>query len=374
MRHQAVKQDRLPERAGSSPEGQEQSAPSPSVTSTARATIVRVAIVGLFVIALLYTLDFAHAVLIPIVAAMLLGTVLSPVVDYLDRRHVPAPLSAAVLVVALVLVIAGTARAIAEPLSEWLELLPTTMSTLWTAFVHWWSGMSHKMGIAAANAAVTPQVTAQGLSWTGSLMVLLQQVVAGTLVALILLYFILATQGLFTLKLVRVIPRLRDKVRAVEIIKTVRREISTYFLTITLINIGLGACTALAMYLLNMPTPILWGVMATLFNFVPYLGPVAALTVLTLAAYHTFGTVGQIIAVPAVFSGLILLEGQILSPHIVGRRLQCNPVVVFGSFAIWGWLWGVAGLIVAVPILVVLKTFFQHIPSFAPLAEFLSRD
>jgi len=366
MRDHAVRHDRLTERVRSLPEKQEeaQSAPSPPITSTARATIVRVAIVGLFVIALLYTLDFAHAVLIPIVAAVLLGTVLSPVIDYLDRRHVPAPLSAALLVIGLVLIIAGIARAIAEPLSEWLDLLPATMNTLGTGFVHWWSGMSHKMGIAAttsaANAAVSPQVTAQGLSWT--------------LVAVILLYFILATQGLFTLKLVRVIPRLHDKVRAVEIIKTVRREISIYFLTITLINIGLGVCTALAMYLLDMPTPILWGVMATLFNFVPYLGPVTGLTVLTLAAFHTFGTSGQIIAVPAVFCTLILLEGQILSPHIVGRRLQCNPVVVFGSFAVWGWLWGVAGLIVAVPILVVLKTFFRHIPSFAPLAEFLSRD
>jgi len=355
-----------------------QPAASNLLASTTRATIVRVSIVGLFVIAVLHTLDFAHAVLIPIVAAILLGTVLSPVVDYLDRRHVPAPLTAALLVVALVLVIAGTARAIAEPLSQWLELLPTTVSTLWSGFVHWWSGMSHKMGITAttgaANAAVSPQVTAQGLSWTGSLMVLLQEIVAGTLVVLILLYFILAAQGLFTLKLVRVIPRLHDKVRAVEIIKTVRREISTYFLTITLINIGLGACTALAMYLLGMPTPMLWGVMATLFNFVPYLGPLSGLAVLTLAAFHSFGTAGQIVAVPAVFCGLILLEGQILSPHIVGRRLECNPVVVFGSFAIWGWLWGVAGLIVAVPLLVVLKTFFHHIPSFAPLEEFLSRD
>jgi len=128
------------------------------------------------------------------------------------------------------------------------------------------------------------------------------------------------------------------------------------------------------MYLLDMPTPMLWGVMATLFNFVPYLGPVTGLTVLTLAAYHTFHTAGQMIAVPAVFCGFILREVQILSPHIVGRRLQCNPVVVFGSFAVWGWLWGVAGLIVAVPILVVLKTFSQHIPSFAPLAEFLSQE
>lgn len=141
MRDHAVRHDRLTERVRSLPEKQEeaQSAPSPPITSTARATIVRVAIVGLFVIALLYTLDFAHAVLIPIVAAVLLGTVLSPVIDYLDRRHVPAPLSAALLVIGLVLIIAGIARAIAEPLSEWLDLLPATMNTLGTGFVHWLS-------------------------------------------------------------------------------------------------------------------------------------------------------------------------------------------------------------------------------------------
>jgi predicted PurR-regulated permease PerM len=338
---------------------------------------VRVSIIGLFVIAVLYTLDFAHAVLIPIVAAMLLATVLSPLVEYLDRRHIPAPLGAALLVIALVLIVIGVARAIADPLSEWLDYLPATASAAWTGFRHWWTGVTHVMGIPAPRAtdpAVTPQVAAQGLSLTGSVMVLVKEIVAGTLAALILLYFILSSQKLFTLKLVRVIPRLRDKVRAVEIIKTVRHEVSRYFLTITLINIGLGVCTAVAMAVLGLPTPMLWGVMAALFNFVPYLGPMTALAVLTLAALHSFDAVGQIIAVPLVFGGLILLEGQILSPLIVGRRLECNPVVVFGSFAIWGWLWGVAGLIVAVPMLVVLKTVCHHVPSFASLEEFLSRD
>ena len=338
---------------------------------------MRVAIVGLFVIAVLHTLDFAHAVLIPIVAAALLATVLSPVVEYLDRRHVPAPIGAALLVAGLVLIIIGIGWAIAAPLSQWLDDLPAILTRVWTRLMHWWSGVTHRMGMAATRAAdpaVAPQVAVQGLSLTGSLMALIKEVVTGTLVALILLYFILAAQNLFTLKLVRVIPRLRDKVRAVEMIKTVRREVSTYFLTVTLINIGLGVCTAVAMALLGLPTPMLWGVMAALFNFVPYLGPMVGLTVLSLAALQTFDTVGQILAVPAVFCGLILLEGQILSPLIVGRRLECNPVVVFGSFAVWGWLWGVAGLIVAVPILVVLKTVCHHVPSFAPLEEFLSRD
>ena len=346
--------------------------------STARATLTRVAIVGLFFVAVLYTLDFAHPVLIPIVAAMLLGTVLSPVVERLQKYHVPAPLGAALLVVALVLVTVAIGAAIAQPLSEWVDYLPATMGNVSKAVLRWWTGMSGRMGLfataAAGKASVAPEVAAHSLSLTGYLMSLAEKVVGGTLVALILLYFILSSPSLFTLKLVRVLPRLRDKVRAVEIIKTVRQEVSSYFLTITLINVGLGMCTAVVMYFLGMPSPILWGVMAMLFNFVPYLGPMSGLVVLTLAALHSFDSPGEIAAVPAAFFALVLLEGQVLNPLIVGRRLQCNPVMVFGSLALWGWLWGVAGLIVAVPLLVVLKTFAHHVPSFTPLAEFLSGD
>jgi predicted PurR-regulated permease PerM len=356
----------------------EQPAAEHSPHATARAALVRVAIIGLFVIAVLFTLDFAHAILIPIVAAMLLGTVLSPVVERMLKYHIPAPLGAGLLVIALVLITVAVAAAIAQPLSEWLEYLPATMGSVSKGFLQWWGGMSGKMGLTASASAgknaVAPEVAAHTVSLTGYLMALAEKVIAGTLVALFLLYFILSNPSLFTLKLVRVIPRWRDKVRAVEIVRTVRQEVSTYFLTITLINFGLGVCTTVIMYLLGMPNPLLWGVMAMLFNFVPYLGPMSGLVVLTLAALHTFDAAGRVIAVPVAFFVLVLLEGQVLQPFIVGRRLQCNPVMVFGSFAVWGWLWGVAGLVVAVPLLVVLKTFAHHVPSFTPLAEFLNSD
>src|SRR5215472_11674582 len=114
--------------------------------ATARAAIVRVAIVGLFVIAVLFTLDFAHAILIPIVAAMLLGTVLSPVVERMLKYHIPAPLGAGLLVIALVLITIAVAAAIAQPLSEWLEYLPATMGNVSKSFLQWWTGMSGRMG------------------------------------------------------------------------------------------------------------------------------------------------------------------------------------------------------------------------------------
>jgi predicted PurR-regulated permease PerM len=342
-------------------------------------SVLRVAVVGLFVIALLHTLLIARALLVPIVVGMLLGTVFTPLVDYYRKRRVPAALAAALIVVTLILLVAALAKAIADPLSDWLDLLPATLSSLQSALKHWWIGVSHKIGIGAAasassSARVAPEVAAQGISLTGTVVVWLQQFAAGAIAALILLYFLLAAPGFFTLKLVRVLPRLADKMKAVEIVRTVSHDVSHYFLIITCINAGLGAATAVLTYALGMPTPLLWGVIAMLFNFVPYLGPASALLVLTFAAFHSLDTPGAVAAVPAIFFGLILLEGQVLNPLIVGNRLSCSPVVVFLSLAFWFWMWGVAGLVVAVPILVVLKTFANHVPALAPLGEFLSNE
>jgi predicted PurR-regulated permease PerM len=339
---------------------------------------LRVSIIGLFIIATLAVLVLAKAVLIPIFAAMLLAAVFSPLVDFYRRYRFPAPLAAAIIVVSLVLVIFAVARTIAEPLSDWLQALPAAFSSLQDAFMHWWIPVGRKMGMgpseAAQTARVAPQVAAQTVSITGVMLSWLQEIVAGTAATLILLFFLLSSPHLFTLKMVRVLPRLRDKMKAVEIVRTVGREVSVYFLTITCINIGLGVATTLVMFALGMPTPLLWGVMATLFNFVPYVGPATCLAVLTLTAWTTFHTAAHVIAVPAAFFALTILEGQILNPLIVGNRLSCNPVVIFASMTVWAWMWGIPGLIAAVPILVVLKTFAYHVEALAPVAEFLSSE
>jgi predicted PurR-regulated permease PerM len=339
---------------------------------------MRVSVVGLFIIALLAVLVTAKTVLIPIFAAMLLAAVFQPLVDFYRRYRIPAPLGAAVIVISLILMIFGVAQIIGEPLSDWLQALPAAFSSLQDTFMHWWIPVGRKMGMGASEAAQTarvgPQVAAQTVSITGVMLGWLQHLVAGTAATLILLFFLLSSPYLFTLKMVRVLPRLRDKMKAVEIVRTVGREVSVYFLTITCINIGLGVATTLVMYALGMPTPLLWGVMATLFNFVPYVGPATCLAVLALTAWTTFQTAAHVIAVPAAFFALTILEGQILNPLIVGNRLRCNPVVIFASMTVWAWMWGIPGLVAAVPILVVLKTFAYHVDALAPVAEFLSSE
>jgi predicted PurR-regulated permease PerM len=139
-----------------------------------------------------------------------------------------------------------------------------------------------------------------------------------------------------------------------------------------LINVGLGACTALAMYALGMPNAILWGVLVAVFNFVPYLGPIAAFFILAVAALVTFEDLSHALAVPGVFILLHLIEGQIVQPLTVGRRFEVNALVVL--LAVWfGYgFWGIPGMLLAMPLVVAVKVAVQYQPEWRTVRDFLA--
>ncbi len=179
---------------------------------------------------------------------------------------------------------------------------------------------------------------------------------------LVLLYFLLASGDLFLRKLIRVLTTLEDKKRAVEIARRLQEDISLYLLTITLINLGLGVAEGIAMHLLGMPNPLLWGVIAAILNFIPYLGAMVGMAVIAAVAALTFQTPGQILLPPLVYFLLTAAEGYLITPHIIGRRLTLNPVMILLGLIFWGWMWGIVGAIVAVPLLVSFKILCDHIP------------
>jgi predicted PurR-regulated permease PerM len=191
---------------------------------------------------------------------------------------------------------------------------------------------------------------------------------------MLMLFFLLASGDMLLRKLIRVIPRFRDKVVAVEITRTIQSQIGRYFASITMINVGLGVAVMLAMAATGMPTPVLLGTIAALVNFIPYVGSALMLLVVTLLSVLTFDVPSAMVIPPLVYLGLTVLEGQLIQPMVLGHRLNMPPVVVFAWVLLWGWLWGVAGVVVAVPLLVALKICADHIPSWAPVAEFLGRD
>src|SRR5436309_600589 len=185
------------------------------------------------------------------------------------------------------------------------------------------------------------------------------------------LFFLLASGDLFLRKLISALPRLADKRRAVEIARQIENDISAYLLTITMINGGLGLSVWGAMALLKVPNPLLWGVTAWATNYIPYLGAMFMYCVLTMVGFLTFDTVGHALLVPAAFGVCNILEAYLVTPLVLGRRLTLNPVVIFLALTFWGWLWGVTGALLAVPIMVVFKIFCDHSEPLAPIGEFL---
>jgi predicted PurR-regulated permease PerM len=208
---------------------------------------------------------------------------------------------------------------------------------------------------------------------------LTQQVFGGTtallssaMVVIFLTYFLLASGQLFLQKLVGVLPQLKDKKTAVRIVRETEAQISVYLLVTTLINLGVGVATGAALALLGMPNAVLWGVVAGVLNFVPYIGGLVNTVILALAAFLAFEDTGRALMVPLVFTAINILEGNLITPWVVGRRMRLNTVAVFVGLVFWWYLWGITGALLAVPMLATIKITCDHIASLAPIGEFLA--
>jgi predicted PurR-regulated permease PerM len=189
----------------------------------------------------------------------------------------------------------------------------------------------------------------------------------------ILLYFLLAGGDLFLQKLIKVLPHFSDKVKAVEIARATEAAVSAYLSTALLINIVEGAVVAGVLWLLGMPNVLLWGALVALFEFVPYLGALAAVVVFTVAGLTTFDEVPRALLIPGSFLAINLLQANLVTPMLLGHRLTLNPVAIFIGLAFFFWIWGVPGAFLAVPLLASFKIFCDHIESLAAIGEFLGQ-
>jgi predicted PurR-regulated permease PerM len=341
-----------------------------------------VAVTGIFVLLAMYTLYFARAFLLPIVVATILNFLLSPVVRGLNRLHVPQPLGAGLVILALLATVGLGIERLSGPAAAWIEKTPQGVERIETRIrglrrpveqvQEAAEKVEEEVGRLSGNGE-TQEVRVQEGTFTGALLSRTQAFLGGAIVVLILLYFLLASGDFFLRKLVRVLPRLEDKRRAVEIARQTELHISTYLSTVALINTVLGIVVALAMWLVGMPNPALWGVLAGLLNFVPYLGPIVTAGVILIVSLLTFESLGRALVAPILYFAINFTEGSFVTPTVLGRRLTLNPVVVFVGLVFWGWLWGIPGALLAVPLLAVFKILCDHIEPLSPLGEFLGR-
>jgi predicted PurR-regulated permease PerM len=172
--------------------------------------------------------------------------------------------------------------------------------------------------------------------------------------------------------MIGILPTFRDKKRALTIAYDVEREVSQYLLTITFINILFGSYVAAVMAVVGIPNPILWGVAAIFLNYIPYIGALVGIAMVSVVALISFETITYAMIPPLLYLGGAIVEGQILTPIFLGRRLELNSVAIFIFVALWSWLWGIVGAIIAVPLLVSVKVFCDHFEGLAAFGEFLS--
>jgi predicted PurR-regulated permease PerM len=339
------------------------------------------ALTGLFVLVVFYTLYFTRELVLPIVLAMLLNFLLGPLVRHAKRYlHIPEPLGAALVVLALLAGVGYGVYALTGPAADWVARAPQSMAQIQYKLRVLRESVAQVQETAKQVERMTepdgpsaPKVVVQGRSILGTIVSQAQSFLASLLVVITLVYFLLAAGDMFLLKLVKVLPNLAEKKRAVEIFRRVEDDVSSYLLTVTMINAGLGAVTALALHLLGMPNPALWGAMVGILNFIPYLGAAVNFVVLAAAALLAFDDFAHALSVPLVFLVLTSLEGQFITPMILGRRLTLSPVVIFVGLIFWMWMWGILGALLAVPILAVIKIFCDSFESLAPIGEFMGR-
>lgn len=343
-----------------------------------KATPLQKVLIVLGTIGFLY---FARPVVLPVVLACVAGMTLKTLMRWLSCCHIPPPLSAAAVLCLLVAAIGAGFFELGRPALAWMNEAPQHVSELRQKAQKLFPRVARFSEAAAAvnnlgaaeEQKQSPAVELKTsrvptfVNWTGTLL-------AGVGESLVLLYLLLASGDLFLQKLVRVMPTMRDKKRAVDISHEIQQQISNYLFSVSLINLGLGLLVGGGLYWLGVPNPAMWGMLTALFNFIPYFGPVAGISLLAIVGVLSFDTLGRGLLPPAWYLLLHLLEANFITPVLLGRRFALNPVVIFVSLIFWTWLWGVPGALLSVPILVSVKVICDRVPSLSHVSELLTSE
>ncbi|HKV50332.1 MAG TPA: AI-2E family transporter [Gemmatimonadaceae bacterium] len=336
----------------------------------------------LCVLAVFYTLYLAREVIVPVVFAVLLKLFFSPITRVLRKAHIPDPVGAALVILVLLSIFGFGGYAISGQAQGWIANAPKAMATAGAKLkklrqpvervTRTAEQMESATGVSGEQTP-TREVVVRGPSLLSRVFGTTTSLVAGLLEVTVLLFFLLAGGELFLQKLVKVLPNLPDKKRAVTIARETETSISTYLSTILLINACEGTLVAVVMALIGMPNPILWGALAGLLEFIPYLGAATMVVILSVAGLTTFPGLGHALLVPACFLFITIIQANFVSPPLLGRRLTLNPVAIFVGLAVWFFIWGIPGAFMAVPLLAATKIFCDHTEALAPIGEFLGK-
>jgi len=359
---------------------------------------------GLLAVAIVFLLKEAQPLLLPVVSAVVLTFVLSPAVRWLRRRGLPEYGGALLLVVTLVGGSLLVGSAVMQPAAEWWDRAPSAIDRLLERFDQFRKTIPllapppqpasepapappaartqprpKGVDIHVADPPPPPRdplkerIASESLALTGAVLGSAVSVGVSLAATVILLYFLLASEHWMIVRTVEAIPKRRDRAIVLCAVRAAQRQIAVYIAALAVINLAVAACTTLAMMWIGLPNPVLWGTVAGVLNFIPYLGPAMIFCLLLMAGLISFGA--DLMLAPALAFLLIhAIESNLVSPWFVGRRLSLSPLSVFLSVMFWGWLWGIAGALIAVPLLVGLRSVCKRNRRLRLIAVYLEGD
>lgn len=359
--------------------------PETFVTSPALTTIC--------VIMVLAAVHYAKDFLLPVVLAILLFFVFAPLQRRLVRMHVNGHLAALVLVLGLLIGICSIFFLLSGPVIEVANNLPDIMTDITIRFeaardallaaAEGFRGSSSGNDVPDLRFAARGDDAENGelmeedmlLNTASSALIYLAEapaMVAQFFFAIILVFFLLSSSDVIYLKVIQSFDGFQDKRTAFDALREVEQKLGGYLGTVTLINAGLGVAVGATMWALGMPVPLLFAVLAFVLNFIPFLGAVLGIVLVSAVALLWFDTVSQVMLVISAFLILTTIEGQVVTPALLARRLQINTALVVISIAFWAWMWSFMGMVIAVPMLVALRVIAEQIPKWRKFANFLS--
>lgn len=337
------------------------------------------ATIGLFVLVMIAALRIGRSLVLPILMAGLLALLLVPAVNWLVRHRFPPILAAGLVMLTIVGTVGSAVVAISGPAAEWLERAPRTLTQAERKIrqlakpLEQLQATAKKVEEVAQGATRAPRTTTAQASPGG----LFQKISGNTLAfagammtVIFLSFFLLATAPRFKEKFEHILPP-EDSAQVLGAIGEMQQQMSRYLTVTVSINVGVGLATWGIMHLLEMPNPGLWGVVAGVMNFIPYLGAIITIGVILLAGLVSYDETSRAFLAAGGFFLLNLVESNLITPTLLGRRLPLNPVAIFGGLLFWGWMWGVTGAILAVPLMACIKVMADRIEPLKPVGEML---
>lgn len=331
------------------------------MTNAAQMAIVLVGIVVAFV-----AVREAQVILAPVFLAILIGLVFGPIADMMEKRGVPEGLSAGIVVLLFVGVIITGGALFYGPLAQWAQRIPAIWDRLQAEVQNWQEPLAAIGNIQEQVKSVlgsnqTVEVTVQDSSTVTGIAMMAPAFLAQVLVFLVSLYFFLATRDNIRIATLSLCFSRRMRWRTAHVFRDVEQKVSKYLLTITMVNIGVGIVVTILMWAIGMPTPILWGALAAVLNYVPFVGQAFMALILFLAGMGTGGGLGAA-ALPVVLYWIVNgIEGNFVTPNLLGATMTVNPFLIFLSLTFWLWAWGPIGGLIAVPSLLIMLSVITHI-------------